>query len=316
VVDLTSLVRRSIDILANNPILLAPALILQLLATIPSAMMKSISISSLAVTGVTSIISMFLVTPFIVAGQGYMNKQVTLGHRTNMEDFILGGRKYFAKVLRATIIFILLLFLFGLPVSFVAVAFPAAVQSLMQLGWTSGNWVSILIVALQSSPILLLAIVVTMPFQILTVAWQQAVIVEEVGALGSFSRCFGFVRRNIPTVLGYSGLRALVDGLVGGPTVLFDLASGAGVSSTSLSIQMLVASAGLWLVTLVANVLTATFFTLLMFAVYIDRRTTTPIMAPPAQPALQPPQRVFCPSCGTPVAAEDAYCVNCGRKIR
>jgi len=340
-VDLVSLVRRSVDILRDNWILLAPTLIVRLAVPIVVMIATAIVIMPaiaiylssggvvsalplIAVTGVVVVIVALIIVSFALAGQGYMNRRVALGEKTSMGDFLHGGRRYFAKVFGALL---LLSVLFGLPILALLGAALTAIGPIAQVAFrtmpeTAREWTVAFTTAAPKFPVLLLALASTifvvgsieLVVYILTVPWLQAVVMEDVGLIGSFARCFGFVRRNFLSVLGYVGLRMLVGGLVGGLFVgplMFQSLYPAFLRGRFPPPYMPAYSAGLGFVASIVDILIATFLTLLLFVMYVDRTKGLPVAAPQIQP-VPPPQPPPTPS---PLLVE-RYCIYCGSRIR
>jgi len=352
-VDLVSLVRRSVDILRDNWILLAPTLIVHFavpvivmiaaaLVVIPAIAVYlssggAVSVLPLvAVTGVVVVVVALIIVSFALAGQGYMNRRVALGEKTSMGDFLLGGRRYFAKVFGALL---LLGILFGLPVvvllgvALTAVG-PIAPVSLGRMPETAREWTVAFTTVTPRFPILLLSLastifvvgLVELGVYMLTLPWLQAVVVEEAGLIGSFVRCFGFVRRNILSTLGYAGLKILVGGLIGGlfaiPFMSMPLLAAFPRRMASTP-YLPTTSAGVGLIAFVANILIATFFTLLLFVMYVDRTRGLPAPTPQVQlvPPPQPPPTPspplverYCIYCGSRIHGDAIYCHRCGRR--
>jgi len=248
---------------------------------------KAVSISIVLVGGTISAIMVVAVTVVVystvIAGWGYMSRAALTNGKTSFEDFKTGFRNHFGRVIVATVITITVPILLGLSALASVILmggknkYPTVKQfSLLLLRLiTAGRinnltpaqlfqMIPVLAKAAASSAVVVLFFVTLAGiWLLLTLFWIPSIIVSQMGIAQAFANSVSFVRGNFYTVIGYVGLLIIA--------VRFVATIFPGVNGLAKGYVLLTppALAGVF------QVLIEAFFVLLLYAIYIDRTTTT-----------------------------------------
>lgn len=296
-------------------------------------------IQTVVVGAVVLTIVGFLVDTFITAGWAYMNKRVVVDGQAVLDDFWLGAKKYFLRILGGRI-------LIGvIAVVPIAAGIAAIATSILTLNVgrliPPEELVPEAIITLLG-PIIFGLIgvfvivgLIELVLYIFLLPWMQALVMEDLGIWGSMKASFAFVRRNFATTIGYIVIAAIVWIAASWVTSLW----WPGLSYSELtkpsvyvdSLRML----GLMLgpgsvISSAISALLSGFFTLLLFLIYADRtRRLVPSPAagvPTAAPTAQVPQPTearpqvarrgmkYCVNCGAMIISLAVFCPNCGAR--
>jgi hypothetical protein len=300
--DLLESFKRTVELLRSNLILFLPPLVLAYL--IPTALALaglyifapiliaaanapapfSVLVPGSVVAIAAIIILALLAYAYVLAGWAEMNKNATLIGKTVFNDFWVGTKAYFGRILvgivvlaiiylilaivglAATFVVILPLVMRFLPTAMMPSGFPTIPQGMPEIsriiaavGNTVGIWVAI---------ITLVGLVF-----LFTVFWVQSVAIDNVGALRALGRSISFVKGNFKTTLGIAALYIIATGFTG---AIFPGGGGGGGGGGA-------GAAGGYGFSLVIpaplqaifRLLITTFFMLYLFVVYADKTGKT-----------------------------------------
>lgn len=298
--DLVESFKRTAELLRSNLILFLPPLVLAYL--IPTALALaglyifapilivaanasaplSVLVPGSVVVIAAIVILALLAYAYVLAGWVEMNKNATLTGRTVFNDFWVGTKAYFGRILVGIVVLAviyLVLVMVGLAATFVVIlplimsflptsagAFPPIPSGMPEisriipaLGNTLGIWLVILTL-------------VGLVF-LFTVFWVQSAVIDNVGALRALGRSISFVKSNFKTTLGIAALYIIAAGFTG---AIFPGGGGGGGGGGA-------GAAGGYGFSLVIpaplqaifQLLITTFFMLYLFAVYADKTGKT-----------------------------------------
>jgi hypothetical protein len=300
--DLIANFRKSVEVLRSNLLLFLPALIIfylipvallivaayVLVPIIVVALKGASPLSTLPqglLLGVTIIIVLaVLAYVYVLSGAANLNRKAVQTGRTSMDDFWEGCRKYFGKVLGGVI---LLGIIYGIIIAIgVILTLSIILPNIVRLTAPESigefpirtfeperiarltSWL-LEVFKMISDPLwiwLVLSTAAGLIF-IFTLFWIQALVVDEVGILRAIGRSIKFVKNTFKTTLGIIGLWIIAQGFTraifpgggmggGGPGYGY----GFGFPPPLQAIFQL---------------FIATFFTLLLYTVYMDKTGKT-----------------------------------------
>ena len=296
--DLMGEFKRSMEILRSNLILFLPALVIFYLIPValfiaavyvftpivivalksPSPLWALLqgSILGLAILLIIAVLAYL----YVVSGAANMNKKAVLTGTTSMSDFWEGCKKYFGKIVGGVILLAIvhgIVIAVGilLTVATVLPSIPKLTEPEFMPKFEAGAfeperftrlaaWLTELLRAVSDTLGVWVALLtVSALVFIFTLFWIQALVVDEVGIIKAIGTSIGFVRRNFKTTIGIAGLWIIAQGFTravfpgggmggGGPGYGY----GFGFPPPLQAIFQL---------------LIATFFTLLLYTVYMDK---------------------------------------------
>jgi hypothetical protein len=340
--DLGTLISQSAARIKKNWLLIVPPILIRV--ALPLVIMTIIVFSLLplivafGLTGDTSglvqtavagmlilLVGIFLFDTFVTAGWAYMNRRVVVDGRTELADLWVGARKYFLRVLGGRILVGLIL---AVPIIVGVVTVAASVLGL-NIGQLAppGELTPTTIVSLLAPIIIgLLGIIlvvglVELALFILLLPWMQALVMDDIGIVKSVKASFGFVRKNLATMIGYvviSGIASVVAAWIASlvwPSFSYSELTNPNIYTNGTRMLELMFRANN-IVYYVISALLSAFFTLLLFVIYADRTCGPQILtsavrltAAPAAHVSEPPPPPSRPARGT------RYCVNCGARL-
>jgi hypothetical protein len=298
--DLLESFKRTVELLRSNLILFLPPLVLAYL--IPTALALaglyiftpiliaaangpaplSVLVPGSVVAIAVIIILALLAYAYVLAGWAEMNKNATLTGRTVFNDFWVGTKMYFGRILAGIVVlavFNLVLVIVGLAATFVVIL--PLIMRFLPTGTMPGAFppipsgtseVSRIIAAVGNSVGIWLVIITLIGLVFLfTVFWVQSVAIDNVGALRSLGRSISFVKRNFKTTMGIAALyiiatgftRAIFPGGGGG--------GGGGGAGGGYGFSLVIPAP----LEAIFRLLITTFFMLYLFAVYADKTGKT-----------------------------------------
>ena len=294
--DLIELFKKTVGLLRSNLILFLPPLVLAYL--IPAALVlaglyvfaPTLIVAANSPTPLFVLIPGFIVAvgivivlallayAYVLAGWTGMNKNVALTGRTVFNDFWIGTKTYFRRIVggivvlavvyillviagvAATFAVILPLIVKVLPTGIMPDAFteipsglPQVAQIIAAVGNTAGIW---LIVATLAGMVFLF-----------TVFWVQSATLEDVGPLRALIRSISFVKKNFKTTLGLVALYIIATAFTGQIFPGGGGGGGAGGPSGGYGFGLVIPPP----LEAIFRLLITTFFMLYMFVVYADR---------------------------------------------
>jgi hypothetical protein len=300
--DLLESFKRTVELLRSNLILFLPPLVLAyliptglalaglyifapiLIAAANGPAPLSVLVPGSVVAIAAIIILALLAYAYVLAGWAEMNKNATLTGRTVFNDFWVGTRMYFGRILVGIVVlavFYLVLAIVGLAATFVVIlplimrflptgtmpgAFPPIPSGMPEIsriiaavGNTVGIWVAI---------ITLVGLVF-----LFTVFWVQSAAIDNVGALRALGRSISFVKRNFKTTLGIAALYIIATGFTG---AIFPGGGGGGGGGGAgagggYGFSLVIPAP----LEAIFRLLITTFFMLYLFAVYADKTGKT-----------------------------------------
>jgi len=298
--DLLESFKRTVELLRSNLILFLPPLVLAylipvalalaglyifvpiLIATANSPAPLSVLIpgSILAIAGI--VILALLAYAYVLAGWAEMNKNATLRGRTLFNDFWVGTKTYFGRILvgivvlaviylvlaivglAATFVVILPLVMRFLPTGMMPSGFPPIPQGMPEIsriiaavGNTVGIWLVI---------ITLVGLVV-----LFTVFWVQSAAIDNVGALRALGRSISFVKKNFKTTLGLAALYMIAVGFTGAIFPGGGGGGGGGGEGGGYGFSLVIPPP----LQAIFRLLITTFFMLYLFVVYAEKTGKT-----------------------------------------
>lgn len=281
----------------------------------------------------------FLVDTFVTAGWAYMNKRAVVDGHTRLDDLLFGAKRYFLPILGGRLLVGAVMLV---PLMVAIGAFVASIASL-DLGPSTipGALTPLDIVGLLGPlvlgliGILLIVGAIEIALYMFLLPWMQALVVDELSVWQSIKSSVRFVWRNFVTMVGYVVLSAVAWVVTSWMTSLVL----PGASYSQFMDPEMYANGSRFLTALLgpANIvytltssLLAGFFTLLLFAIYVDRTRETPRsvtatadlatpspQAPQTQPVrgqLAPRGMRYCVNCGAMVISLAVFCPNCGAR--
>jgi hypothetical protein len=230
------------------------------------------------------VILAFLAYAYVLAGWAEMNKNAALRGRTLFNDFWVGTKAYFGRILVGIVvlaIIYLVLVIVGLAATFVVILplvmhflpsgmatgglppIPQGMPEISRIVAAVGNTVGIWLVILTFVGLVFL----------FTVFWVQSAAIDNVGALRALGRSISFVKNNFMTTLGIAALYIIATGFTG---AIFPGGGGGGGGGGA-------GAAGGYGFSLVIpaplqaifRLLITTFFMLYLFVVYAEKTGKT-----------------------------------------
>jgi len=299
--DLIKAFKETVDLLRSNLILFLPPLILAYLIPValllaalyifaPVLIVAANSPAPLSVLGPGFIAAILIIVviailayAYVAAGWAGMNKTATLTSRTTLDDFWVGAKTYFGRILSGVIVLIVIhlaLIIIGIAATFAVLlpfimrfvptlitpgAFPpipTGLPELSQIIPAIGNIIAVWLVIGTLGGLVFL----------FTLFWVQSAALDDVGALSALGRSISFVKKNFKTTMGMAALymiatgftRAIFPGGGGG--------GGGGGAGGAFSFSMIIPAP----LEAIFQLLITTFFVLYMFVVYADRTGKLP----------------------------------------
>jgi hypothetical protein len=296
--DLMTDFRKAVDILRSNLILFLPALIIFYLVPVVLlvvavyvfvpivivAFQNQSPISALlqgSLVGITAVVVLaILAYLYVISGAANMNRKAVLTGSTSMSDFWEGCRKYFGKIcggvlllgvvygviIAVGMILTVAMILPGIP----KVSSPEAVPSPLVGTYEPEkltnlmNWL-IEIFRMLSVPLGVWLALFTLSgiLFLFTLFWVQALVVEDFGVFRAIGASIRFVQHNFKTTLGIVSLWIIAQGFT---SAIFP---GGGMGGGGLGYGYGFAFPAP--LQAIFHLLVATFFTLLLYTVYMDR---------------------------------------------
>lgn len=196
--------RDALSILREQPVLFVPMAVFALLQ-VPQLFANTLDpFVSIAVSlGFTAIFA--FVTPVFYAGTIGMADDAASGSRTSLSQFWAHAKEHYVSMLGAYLLILGVSFGFSFVFSFGAVfAF------IVVLGADAGLGVTLAVGAVVAVVVLLFVVAMfALHF------YGHAIVIEDYGVAGAFSRSVSVVRQNVVPVLGYGLLSVVFGGLIG-----------------------------------------------------------------------------------------------------
>lgn len=348
--DLGTLISQSVAKIKKNLILFIPPILTQVIVPLGLLTVTAFTLFPLMVAldvtgdisgliqtvigGVLVIVVVgFLADTFVNAGWAYMNKRVVTDGQTGLADLWVGARRYFLRILGGRILFGIIM------VIPIAVGIAVTVASILTLNIGQLNPTelapSTIIgllgpILLGMFGILLIVGLIELVLYIFLFPWMQALVMDDLGIVGSIKASVAFVRRNLATIIGYAVIYAIawiaaswIASMLS-PSFSYSELTRQSIymNSTRLLEALLGASS---VANSVVSALLSAFFTLLLFMIYADR-TRAPsapqnaegfTAASPAQvpqPRHAPRGMKYCVNCGAKIISLAVFCPNCGAR--
>lgn len=354
--DLGALISQSAAKIKKNWILFVPPILTQVVMPIvlftvaaftlfPLLMALSLTgdvsglIQTVAGGAVVFAIAGFLVDTLLTAGWAYMNKRVVIDGQTALGDFWTGAKKYFLRILGGRILVAVVVVV---PIAAGIAAIVASILTLRvgplvppeELGPTT--IISMLGPAIFGLlGILVIVGLIELVLYIFLLPWMQALVMDDLGILGSIKSSFRFVRRNFATTLGYvviTGIAWIAVAWVTSslwPSLSFSELTSPSAYMDPLRMLGLIFRPSTMVNSLITALLSC-FFTLLLFIIYADRTrgsppspaidastAATPAQVPPPGPStvqVAPRGMKYCLNCGARIISLAVFCPNCGAR--
>ena len=354
--DLGSLISRTATTIRKNWLLLLPPILTQVVLPLVLLTLAALTVFPLGmayaltedfwgaletlVGGVLIlIVAGFLVDTFLTAGWAHMNKRAVVDGQTRLNDLLFGAKRYFLPILGGRLLVgavMLLPLLVAIGAFMVSIANlnlgPSAIPGVI----TPPDIVTLLgPLILGLIGILLIVGAIEIGLYIFLLPWMQALVVDELSVWQSIKSGVRFVWRNFVTIIGYIVLSAVAWIVTSWLTSLLL----PGVSYSQLTAPEIYANGSRLLTVFLGptnivysliSSLIAAFFTLLLFAIYVDRTRETPpsvtVGTDVATPSPQTPQTQpvrgqaaprgmrYCVNCGAMVVSLAVFCPNCGAR--
>jgi hypothetical protein len=297
--DLLELFKRTVELLRSNLILFLPPLVLAyllptalalaglyifapiLLATANSPAPLSVLLPGSVLAIAIIVVLALLGYAYVLAGWAEMNRNATLTGRTTFDDFWVGAKRYFGRILAGTValaVIYLVLVIVGIGATF-AVILPLIMRYLPS-GVTSGAAsipsglpeVSRILAAIGNTVGIWIAIVTLIGLVFLfTVFWVQSAAIDNVGALGALARSISFVKKNFKTTLGIAALYIIATGFTGAIFPGGGGGGGGGGAGGGYGFSLVIPAP----LQAIFRLLITTFFMLYLFVVYAQRSGKT-----------------------------------------
>jgi len=299
--DLLESFKRTVELLRSNLILFLPPLVLAylmptalalaglyifapiLIATANGPAPLSVLVPGSVVAIAAIIILALLAYVYVLAGWAEMNKNATLTGRTVFNDFWVGTKTYFGRILVGIVVFAviyLVLAIVGLAATFVVIL--PLIMRFLPTGTMPGAFppipngmpeISRIIAAVGNTVGIWLAIITLAGLVFLfTVFWVQSVAIDNVGALRALGRSISFVKRNFKTTLGIAALYIIATGFTG---AIFPGGGGGGggggAGGAGYGFSLVIPAP----LEAIFRLLITTFFMLYLFVVYAERTRKT-----------------------------------------
>ena len=195
-------------VLASNPVLFVPLVVLYLLTSIQTVSQSVFPIVGALVSLVVSGVLLFA-TPLFHGGTIGMTNEAATSGRTSLGSFLTYGKQYYLSVLGAYLLFL------------------AIMIALFVAGGIVGAIIAVGYFAVESVAVLAVGAVVGLVFVALYIGlsmalqfYAHAIVIEEYGAVDSLTRSVAVVRQNLRSVVGYFGI------LLAGGTVIIAVYGG------------------------------------------------------------------------------------------
>jgi len=299
--DLIQAFKKTVDLLRSNLILFLPPLILAYLIPValllaglyifaPVLIVAANSPAPLSVLGpgfiaaiLIIIVIAILAYAYVAAGWAGMNKSTTLIGRTAIDDFWVGAKTYFGRILGGIILLIvihLVLIILGIAATFAVLLplvmrfvptqiapsafppFPTGLPELSQIIAAIGNMIGVWLVIATLGGLVFL----------FTLFWVQSAALDDVGALSALGRSISFVKKNFKTTLGIAALYIIATGLTGAVFPGGGGGGGGGGPDGGYGFSLVIPAP----LEAIFRLLITTFFALYMFVVYADRTGKLP----------------------------------------
>jgi hypothetical protein len=294
--DLLELFKRAVELLRSNLILFLPPLVLAyLLPTalalaglyifVPILVATANSPAPLSVLVPGSVLAIAVIVvlaligyAYVLAGWAEMNRNVTLTGKTKFDDFWVGAKKYFGRILAGTVvlaIIYLVLAIVAIGATF-AVVLPLIMQYL-PTGLPSGAASQIpsglpelsrILAAIGNTVGIWIAIITLIGLVFLfTMFWVQSAAIDNVGALGALGRSISFVKKYFKTTLGIAALYMIATGFTAAIFPGGGGGGGGGGAGGGYGFSLVIPAP----LEAVFRLLITTFFMLYLFVVYAER---------------------------------------------
>jgi hypothetical protein len=200
---------KSIAALRRNPILIVLSILFGLLQ-LPSLAAQSLGPLASAAVSLTFSAVFVLIVPFVFAGMVGMSREALDG-TTGLDRFLEFGKSNYLRLLGAYVLFLGLVTVLSVGSSILAgiVAFVVGISATAGAGAAAGT--GLLIGVLTVGIVLFVTLLPTFFLQF----FAHAIVLDDQGVVGGFTRSAGLVRRNFLTVFGYF-LIVMTVGFVGG----------------------------------------------------------------------------------------------------
>jgi hypothetical protein len=300
-VEIFDLMRRSYELLKQNLLLFLPSLILTYLTPVALGIAALfIFVPVLVITGnspnpILSLIGggfiggiilgilALVIFAVVVAGMSNLNKMVLLTGETSFDDFKIGVKRYFARILGGVIVLAVIyviIFFIGVGAAIAMIfsvikdfigsemlqeggfpeifeqGFPQIPGGLMLLK-------TIFKIFANFSGVALILLTIAALIFIFTLFWIPAAVIDDVGVFGALRRSVGFVKEHFYTTIGFIGLYLIAELFTG---EIFG-GGGGGGGGEGFGFGFAIAPS----LEAIFNLLIITFFVLLLFAIYADR---------------------------------------------
>lgn len=284
-------------------------------------------IQTIVGTVLVLVVVAFLIDTFVTAGWAYMNKRVVTDGQAGLTDLWVGAKKYFLRILGGRI---LLGVIVVIPIAAGISAIVASILTLNVGQLIPAELVPSTIVSLIGPiilglfGILLIVGLIEVVLYIFLLPWMQALVMDDLGVLGSIKSSFRFVRRNLATMIGYVVISLIAWIAASWATSFFlpsfpysELASPSVYMDSTRLLGLLLGASSVG--SSVVSALLSAFFTLLLFMIYADRTrgsaTSSSAERLTTTSATRAPRGMkYCVNCGATVISLAVFCPNCGAR--
>ena len=292
--------KRSYEILKNNLLLFLPILVLTYLVPVAlgiAALYIFVPVMVIAgnspypilsligggfLGGIILAILALVILVAVIAGMANLNKTALLSGKTSFDDFKIGAKKYFTRILVGVIVFtIIYLLIFFVGVGTFIALILSAIKDLFPSIFTEGGFPelfeqgfpqipdglmllkTIFKIFANFSGVALILITVSALIFIFTLFWIPATVVDDLGVFKAIGRSVSFVKENFYTTIGFIGLYIIAELFTG---EIFP-GGGGGGGGAGFGFGFAISPS----LEAIFSLLIMTFFVLLSFAIYADR---------------------------------------------
>jgi hypothetical protein len=257
--------QRALSTAIREPIVLGAAALVALLQ-IPVLLSQLLPPLYAAVASLGANLLVLLLAPFTQGGMLGL-ADGALDGRADFRTFLAEGREHYVSLFAAYLVLIGVTIVVGIAAAILLLVFGVGLGAVA----SSAGGGSLGGLGLVFAGLLVLITLVFVVAFLFVQFYGQAIVVDECGALESFKRSAGLVRRHFLSTLGYTLVTLLLGGaagvVIGGVSGLLsgDLPAALGIDASSWPLL-----AGLLLVVLVLSTLSSAFTSLYSVAFYRD----------------------------------------------
>jgi len=298
--DLIESFKKTVELLRSNLILFLPPLILAYLIPAALAFAGLYIFAPMLIAAANSPAPLLVLMPgsvvgiaivlvlalfayaYLLAGWTGMNKNAALKGRTGFDDFWVGTKAYFDRLLIGIVVLaVIYILLVGVGVAATFVVILPLIMRLVPAGVLAGGSPTIptglpeisRIIATVGNTFGIWLIIVTLAGLVFlfTLFWVQSAAIDNVGALRALGRSVSFVKNNFRTTLGLAGLYIIATGFT---AAIFPGGGGGGggAGQAGYGFSLIIPAP----LEAVFRLLITTFFMLYMFVIYADKKAEPP----------------------------------------